>query len=85
MNKKYLLIFALCIFLLGNAVAPFTLNDYHGDIIPVDNVDLKSQYNLEEKMVEYTYGIKKYFKDRISFLIFVMDVSPDYDCLPWHE
>lgn len=40
---------------------------------------------LEEKMVEYAYGIKKYFEDRISFLNFVMDVSADCDCLPWHD
>lgn len=36
-------------------------------------------------MVEYAYGIKKYFEDRISFLNFVMDVSADCDCLPWHD
>jgi uncharacterized Fe-S center protein len=40
---------------------------------------------LEEKMVEYAYGVKKYFEDRISFLNFVVDVSPDCDCLPWHD
>lgn len=40
---------------------------------------------LEEKMVEYAYGVKKYFENRISFLNFVMDVSPDCDCLSWHD
>lgn len=40
---------------------------------------------LEEKMVEYAYGVKKFFEDRISFLNFVMDVSPDCDCVPWHD
>lgn len=40
---------------------------------------------LEEKMVEFAYGVKNYFKDRIAFLNFVMDVSPDCDCVPWHD
>jgi len=40
---------------------------------------------LEEKMVEYAYGVKKFFEDRISFFNFVMDVSPDCDCVPWHD
>ncbi len=40
---------------------------------------------LEEKMVEYAYGVVNYFKDRISFFNFVMDVSADCDCLPWHD
>ncbi len=59
MNKKYLLIFVLCILLLGNAAAPFTLNDYHGDIIPVDNVDLKIEneeivFNVTNNKIEAT-------------------------------
>lgn len=41
MNKKLILIFILFFLLLGNVVAPFILNDYHGNIIPVDYVDLE--------------------------------------------
>ncbi|MGQ9845291.1 MAG: hypothetical protein ACUVQN_03640, partial [Caldisericia bacterium] len=41
MNKKLILIYILFFLLLGNVVAPFILNDYHGNIIPVDYVDLE--------------------------------------------
>jgi hypothetical protein len=41
MNKKIILFFLLLFFLLGNAVAPFILNDYHGNIVPVSFVNLE--------------------------------------------
>ena len=41
MDKKYFIFFLLFFLLLGNAVAPFVLNDYHGNIVPVDSVDLE--------------------------------------------
>jgi hypothetical protein len=51
MNKKIILFFLLLFFLLGNAVAPFILNDYHGNIVPV------SFFNLEILNENITFNI----------------------------
>jgi len=40
---------------------------------------------LEEKMAEYAFGVLKIKKPKVSFINFVVDVSPDCDCLPWHD
>ncbi len=42
-----------------------------------------SSQNMQEKMVEYTYGIMKDKKDKMFFYNFVLDITPDCDCVPW--
>ncbi|MCK4758288.1 MAG: DUF362 domain-containing protein [Thermoplasmata archaeon] len=44
--------------------------------------DATSQ-SLQEKMAEYTYGILKDKMDKCFFFNFVLDVTPDCDCVPW--
>ncbi|HQJ57066.1 MAG TPA: hypothetical protein PLH46_05430, partial [Caldisericia bacterium] len=83
MNKKYLLIFALCIFLLGNAIAPFTLNDYHGDIIPVDNVDLKIEneeivFNITNNKIEATVKYEIVNDENEKKIGFIFPVFSEY-------
>jgi uncharacterized Fe-S center protein len=40
---------------------------------------------LQEKIVEYCYGILTNKKDKVGFVNFVMDVTPDCDCPPWSD
>ncbi len=42
-----------------------------------------SSQNMQEKMVEYTYGIMKDKKDKMFFYNFLLDITPDCDCVPW--
>lgn len=44
-----------------------------------------SHDSLQEKMAEYTYGILKDKKDKAFFFNFVMNVTPDCDCLSWSD
>lgn len=57
MDKKYIIFFILYFLLLGNAVASFILYDYHGNIVPVDSVDLeisneKIIFNIIDNKIE---------------------------------
>lgn len=45
----------------------------------------ESAIGLQEKMVEFTYGILKQKEPKYAFINFVMDVSPDCDCAGWHD
>jgi uncharacterized Fe-S center protein len=45
----------------------------------------ESSRNLCEKMVETAYGVLKDKKDRALFFNFVIDVTPDCDCLSWSD
>jgi uncharacterized protein len=38
-----------------------------------------------EKMVEYAYGAVKNKKDKVGYINFLMNVTPDCDCLPWSD
>jgi uncharacterized Fe-S center protein len=38
---------------------------------------------MQEKMVEYFYGVWKDKKDKMVFFNFIVDVSPDCDCYGW--
>ncbi|MGB9936370.1 MAG: DUF362 domain-containing protein [Methanobacterium sp.] len=38
-----------------------------------------------EKMTEYAYGAVKNKKDRICYINFLMDITPDCDCVPWSD
>jgi len=41
---------------------------------------------LEERMVEYCYGIiKEKGKERIGYVSFIVDVTPHCDCVPWSD
>jgi hypothetical protein len=45
----------------------------------------ESSRNLCEKMVETAYGVLKGKRDRAVFFNFVIDVTPDCDCLAWSD
>jgi len=40
---------------------------------------------LQEKIVEYCYGIMKGRKEKFGFITFIMDVSPYCDCASWSD
>lgn len=40
---------------------------------------------LQERMVEYVSGVLKGKQGKVAFLNFLLDVSPDCDCAPWHD
>jgi uncharacterized Fe-S center protein len=40
---------------------------------------------LQERMVEYALGVLKGKGEKVAFLNFITDVSPDCDCAPWHD
>ncbi|MGB9749535.1 MAG: hypothetical protein ACPLWB_01630 [Caldisericia bacterium] len=57
MNKKFFLILFLSLFLMGNAVAPFTLNSYQSNIIPLESINLQIQkeeivFNIYDNEIE---------------------------------
>lgn len=38
-----------------------------------------------EKMTEYAYGAVKNKQDKICYINFLMDITPDCDCVPWSD
>lgn len=40
---------------------------------------------LQERMVEYALGVLQGKGEKVAFLNFITDVSPDCDCAPWHD
>lgn len=44
-----------------------------------------SSTTLQERMVEYTAGAIKGKEDKVAFINFLTDISPDCDCTPWHD
>lgn len=40
---------------------------------------------LQEKMVEYALALLKQKQGKAGFINFVMNVSPDCDCIPWND
>lgn len=40
---------------------------------------------LQERMVEYVFGVLKDKKGKAVFMNFLLDISPDCDCAPWHD
>ena len=40
---------------------------------------------LQERMVEYAFGALKGKGEKVAFLNFLLDISPDCDCAPWHD
>ncbi|MBN1503618.1 MAG: 4Fe-4S ferredoxin, partial [Candidatus Eisenbacteria bacterium] len=45
----------------------------------------ESSRNLCEKMVETAYGVLKGKQGKAAFFNFVIDVTPDCDCLAWSD
>jgi len=44
-----------------------------------------SSKSVQERMVEYTYGVLKNKAGKCAFFNFIIDVTPDCDCLPWSD
>lgn len=40
---------------------------------------------LQERMVEYAFGALKDKREKAAFVNFLVDISPDCDCAPWHD
>ncbi|WP_414470042.1 DUF362 domain-containing protein [Methanobacterium sp. ACI-7] len=38
-----------------------------------------------EKMTEYAYGAVKNKQDKVCYINFLMDITPDCDCVPWSD
>ncbi|HML06097.1 MAG TPA: DUF362 domain-containing protein, partial [Methanobacterium sp.] len=38
-----------------------------------------------QKMTEYAYGAVKNKQDKICYINFLMDITPDCDCVPWSD
>ena len=47
--------------------------------------DPKSLIDIQEKIVEYCYGIVKGKIGNIGYMTFVVDVTPHCDCAPWSD
>jgi len=41
--------------------------------------------SVQGKMAEYALGVKNYFKEKIVFLNFLTDISPNCDCYPHND
>ena len=57
-------------------------------ICPVYAVDINWKTDadtIQEKMVEYVYGVLKNKQGKAGFINFVTDVSPDCDCCGWND
>jgi hypothetical protein len=38
-----------------------------------------------EKMAEYAYGAVKNKKGKVGYINFLIDITPDCDCVPWSD
>lgn len=47
--------------------------------------DPQSLINIQEKIVEYCYGILKGKRGRVGYMTFVVDVTPHCDCPAWSD
>jgi uncharacterized Fe-S center protein len=41
--------------------------------------------NFIERMTEYGYGFYKAHENRIAYMNFLMNITPDCDCVPWSD
>lgn len=56
-------------------------------VCPESVIDLEWE-NIEpflEKMTEYAYGAIKNKQDKVCYINFLMDITPDCDCVPWSD
>jgi uncharacterized protein len=57
-------------------------------VCPVDAIDSGKAEELKiftEKIAEYAYGAVKEKKGRVGYINFVINVTPDCDCVPWSD
>ncbi|MGL5514953.1 MAG: DUF362 domain-containing protein [Sporomusa sp.] len=41
--------------------------------------------NFLERMTEYGYGVAKAHENRIGYINFLLNITPDCDCVPWSD
>ena len=51
----------------------------------VIDLDLEKIPEFIEKMVEYAYGAVKNKQDKVCYINFLMNITPDCDCVPWSD
>ena len=51
----------------------------------VISLDFKKIPEFIEKMVEYAYGAVKNKQDKVCYINFLMNITPDCDCVPWSD
>ncbi len=56
-------------------------------VCPESVIDLDSDtiQPFIEKMTEYAYGAVKNKQNKICYINFLMDITPDCDCVPWSD
>ncbi|ACL70815.1 DUF362 domain-containing protein [Halothermothrix orenii] len=55
---------------------------------PTDAIKIQwesTSQGVQERIVEFSYGIIKEKKDKIGYINFVMNVTPDCDCASWSD
>ncbi len=55
---------------------------------PTDAIKIQwetTSRDMEERMVEFTYGAIKDKKDKCGYINFLMNITPDCDCNPWSD
>ena len=55
---------------------------------PTDAISIQweaSSEGVEERQVEYTYGVLKNKMEKAGYINFVMNITPDCDCVPWSD
>lgn len=57
------------------------------DICPdsVIELDWENLATFMERMVEYAYGAVKNKNGKVGYINFLMDITPDCDCVPWSD
>lgn len=76
-NGKAVINYELCI---GCGECTVTCNYHAIKINWKDENDV-----IQEKIVEYTYGVLKDKKGKAAFITFLTDISPDCDCCSWND
>jgi len=57
-------------------------------VCPNENIEFNWETEAEpfaEKMMEYTLGVLKNKKGKAGFMNFLLDISPECDCVPWSD
>jgi uncharacterized protein len=57
------------------------------DVCPESVIELawESMEPFMERMVEYAYGAVKNKQGKVGYINFLMDITPDCDCVPWSD
>ena len=57
-------------------------------VCPVDAIYMDGETEVApfmERMTEYAYGVAKDKEDKIGYINFLMNITPDCDCVPWSD